>query len=84
MNTYFSNIKYAKWATALQQQALHVFPPAIIFHHSKQDKEESEGSDKEEYLKIDVPLDTTNNEDTDTTEWEVPTFQDGSAKEWIK
>ena len=54
MKTHFSNTEYAKKVAALQQQSMHVCPPAITFSRKKQDKDKEE--DKDKYHKIDVPV----------------------------
>ena len=80
MKTHFSNTEYAKKVAALQQQSMHVCPPAITFSRKKQDKDKEE--DKDKYHKIDVPINPA--EPDQTTERRILTFEDGTAEEWIK
>ena len=80
MKTHFSNTEYAKKVAVLQQQSMHVYPPAITFSRKKQDKDKEE--DKDKYYKIDVPINPA--EPDQTTERRILTFEDGTAEEWIK
>ena len=78
MKTHFSTPEYAKKFAVMQQNALNVYPPPILFKKPK--KEEKDIDDDKQYQKISVPLGDTE----DTTEWKVPLFEDGDPEEWIK
>ena len=78
---HFSNDEHAKRVALLQQQSMHVCPPAITFSRKKKKDKDTE-DDKDECFEIDVPI---NPEDPEqTTERHVLTFEDGTAEEWIK
>ena len=79
MKTQFSDPEYAKRIALLQQQAMHVYPPAIPFKKKK--KKDSEDEDDTQYKKIKVPI---GDDPEQTTEWKVPIFENGEPEEWIK
>ena len=79
MKTQFSDPEHAKRIALLQQQAMHVCPPAAPFKKKK--KKDSEDEDDAQHEKIEVPV----GDDPDqTAEWKVPMFENGEPEEWIK
>ena len=80
MTTHHSDFEYLKKVASLQQQALHVNPPAIRFRRTTP----SPGADlKLETKKIKIKIDP-DNEDSEELEVRAFMFEDGDAEQWIK
>ena len=80
MKTHHNDIEYLKKVASLQQQALHVNPPAIRFRRTVP----SPGADlKLETKKIKIKIDP-DNEDSEELEVRAFMFEDGDAEQWIK
>ena len=82
MKTHFNSTECAKKVTAMHQQSLHVYPPAIPYVNKKKEKD-TEIDQKDKYKTVEVPLDHTD-ENSDKTEWKVLTFGQGTPEEWVK
>ena len=80
MKTHHSDLDYLKKVASLQQQALHVNPPAIRFRRTVP----STGADlKLETKKIKIKIDP-DNDDSEELEVRAFMFEDGDAEQWIK
>ena len=70
---------------SLKKNDLLVHAPSIWFHKNKTltRKELSESEDKDNYAKFYVPLDKSDPDSGETTEWSVKKFEKGTAEEYI-
>lgn len=83
MKMKFNEADLALRSSTNQQRALLVYPPPILFTPVKGREKDTKSSEKEKYKTVDVPLDHTN-QNSDTTEWPMPIFEDGSTEDWVK
>ena len=83
LKTQFTDPDYAKKVALLQQQSLNIFQPAILYTKPKTKIEEKSDILKDRYQKIKVPIDHED-PNSQTTEWKVPLFENGTPEEFIK
>ena len=71
---------------AVANHDLLAFEPAIWFDHGKgkRSKSDSNQSDKDKFVKFDVPVNRDDDDDENTTKWSIRVFESGDAEDYCQ